>query len=155
MSTTGVPPSGPLRPSMEYGANALTAPTTPSRRMPVVDKTKVDPQLRAAAENMEAMFLDYMMKVMRQSIPKNELDLENPATEIYRGMMDSETAQKAAKAGGIGIADQIIAYMQEQRYNQMRPPTGQVARAPAGEHGKIDQVKIGQGGQDEGRTNGQ
>jgi len=71
---------------------------------------------------MEAMFLDYMLKVMRQTVPKGELDLESPATEIYRGMLDTETAQKAARAGGIGLADQIIAYLQPQSYNQNQGP---------------------------------
>ena len=66
---------------------------------------------------MEAMFLDYMMKVMRETVPKGEMDLENPATGIYRGMLDSELAQKAVKSGGIGLADQVIAYLDSQRYN--------------------------------------
>ena len=94
----------------------LTAPITPGHRLPVVDKSKVDPQTLKAAEGMEAMFLDYMMKVMRQTVPKNDMDLESPATNIYRGMMDAETAQKAAHAGGVGLADQIIAYLESQRY---------------------------------------
>jgi Rod binding domain-containing protein len=65
---------------------------------------------------MEAMFIDYMMKVMRESVPKEDMDLESPATSIYRGMQDSEFAQKAARAGGIGLADQIVAYLESQRY---------------------------------------
>lgn len=69
-----------------------------------------------AAEGMEAMFLDYMMKVMRQTVPKNDMDLQSPATEIYQGMLDSETAQKAARTGGIGLADQIVAYLESRRY---------------------------------------
>ena len=44
------------------------------------------------------------------------MDLESPATEIYRSMLDSENAQKAVRAGGIGLSDQIIAYMEAQRY---------------------------------------
>jgi Rod binding domain-containing protein len=60
-----------------------------------------------------------MMKVMRQTVPKNEMDLESPASEIYRGMMDSEYAQKAAHHGGIGLADQIIAYLDTQGYNHL------------------------------------
>lgn len=111
-----LPLSPPNRDRMEWGANALAAPTTPGRRVPVVDKTQVDPRTLEAAQGMEAMFLDYMMKVMRQTVPKNEMDLESPATEIYRSMMDSETAQKAARAGGVGLADQLVAYLESQRY---------------------------------------
>jgi flagellar protein FlgJ len=84
--------------------------------MPVVDREHADPQIVKAAEGMEAMFLDYMMKVMRETVPKNEMDLESPATGIYRSMMDTEIAQKAAHAGGVGLAEQIIAYLDSQRY---------------------------------------
>lgn len=106
---------------MEFGANALSAPTTPGNRVAVVDKSKVDPQIREAAEGMEAMFLDYMMKVMRETVPKSDMDLESPATAIYRGLQDSEIARNTAKAGGIGLADQLIAYLESQRYTL---PTG-------------------------------
>ena len=82
-----------------------------------IDRSQVDPMIVQAAEGMESMFLDYMMKVMRQSVPKNEMDLSNPATEIYQGMLDSETAQRAARTGGVGLADQIIAYLDSRRYN--------------------------------------
>lgn len=109
---------------MEWGANALTAPQTPSKRLPHVDRSHVDPQIVQAAEGMETMFLDYLMKTMRQTVPKNEMDLENPATEIYRGMLDTEYAQKAAHAGGVGLSDTIIAYMAPESYTL---PQGQVS----------------------------
>jgi Rod binding domain-containing protein len=86
----------------------------------VVDKSKVDPQTLKAAEGMEAMFLDYMMNVMRKTVPKESMDLENTGTEVYRSMLDSEVAQKAARAGGVGLADQIVAYLESQRYNYMQ-----------------------------------
>ena len=105
---------------MDWGANALSAPTTPSNRLPTVDRSKADPQIVAAAEGMEAMFLDYLMKTMRQTVPKHDMDLESPATEIYRSMLDSETAQKAARTGGVGLADPIIAYLESQRYTGSR-----------------------------------
>jgi flagellar protein FlgJ len=102
---------------MDWGDSALKAPTTPPRRMPKVDRSQVNPEIVKAAEGMEAMFIDYMMKVMRQTVPKNDMDLESPATEIYQGMLDSEYSQQAAHHGGIGLAEQIIAYLDTQGYN--------------------------------------
>ena len=99
----------------------VTGSSTPGRRVSVVDRSKVDPQVVQVAEGMETMFLDYMMKIMRQSVPKEEGDLESAATGIYRNLLDSEYAQKAAHAGGIGLADQIIAYLDSQRYDGNRP----------------------------------
>jgi Rod binding domain-containing protein len=105
---------------LDYGANALAAPTTPGHRVAVVDRSKVDPGTLQAAEGMEAMFLDYMMKVMRETVPKNDMDLESSASGIYRSLQDSEIAHKAAKQGGIGLADQLIAYLESQRYTLPR-----------------------------------
>jgi len=108
-----------LRPQV-YSGEARNAPTTPSQQVPVIDRTKVNPETVAAAEGMEAMFLDYMFKVMRESVPKSEMSLDSPASDIYRSMLDSEVAQKAARAGGVGLSDQIIAYLETRRYNQFQ-----------------------------------
>lgn len=96
----------------------MTAPISMGRvASPAIDHAQVDPEVLKAAQGMEAMFLDYMMKVMRQTVPKNEMNLESPATEVYRSMLDSETAQRAARGVGIGLADQIIAYLQPESYH--------------------------------------
>ncbi len=103
----------------------------------MVDRSKVDPGLVQAAEGLEAMFLDYMMKVMRQTIPKNDLDLESPATEIYRSMLDGETARVAARTGGVGLADQIIASVEGRRYTGKKggyPPMGRPDPSTGGTH---------------------
>jgi Rod binding domain-containing protein len=111
----------PLSPQIERGpgarANAMTAPQTPSLRAPTVDRTKVDPKIIEAADGLETMFMDYLMKTMRETVPKNDMDLENGATAIYRGMLDQEYAQKAVKAGGVGLSDTIIAYLAPESYN--------------------------------------
>jgi peptidoglycan hydrolase FlgJ len=93
----------------------FSPPTSPERQTAVVDRAKLPPEMVEAAEGMEAMFIDYMMKVMRESVPKTDMGLDSPATGIYRSMQDTEMAQNAARAGGIGLADQILAYMQNQR----------------------------------------
>lgn len=114
---------------MENGANALSAPITPGNRIPVIDKSKVDPQILKVAQGFESMFLELMLKEMRKTIPKNEFDLESPATEIYRGMMDEESVAKTVKGGGVGLADQIVAYLQTEGYTnrQAHPPKDLVA----------------------------
>ena len=134
MNTVSPRPSQPLtmlQQRMDWGDNALTAPVTPGNRVAVVDKSKVDPKILEAAQGMETMFLDYMMKTMRASVPKNEMDLSNPATDIYQGMLDSETAKTAAKQGGVGLADQLVAYLVSQSYTQQ----GREHGAPESVHG--------------------
>lgn len=124
----------PLSIPLNRGDNALTAPITPGKRIQAVDRTKVDPKIVQAAEGMEGMFLDYLMKVMRSTVPKSEMSMESPATDIYRSMLDSEIAQKAARTQGVGLADQIIAYLQPESYHQPKgsysPATSQ-RKAPS------------------------
>ena len=122
----------------------MSAPTTPGRRLPVVDRTKVDPELVKAAEGMEAMFLDYLMETMRKTVDRHPLDLDNDASLIYRNMLDSESAKTAARAGGIGIADLIIAYMAPPRYTVTGGNDSLPGGAPSASQART-------GGTDEGR----
>lgn len=115
-----LPPSPHLASPQLDSAKPLTASATPGKRIAAVDRSKADPRIVEAAEGMEAMFLDYMMQVMRQTVPKNEMGLDNMGTQVYQGMLDHEYAQKAAKTGGFGLADQIIANLQPQSYNLTR-----------------------------------
>ena len=78
----------------------------------------IDPAIKKAAEGLESLFLDTMFRTMRNTVQKSELSLDNSATEIYRGMLDSEVAKSSAKNNsGIGLADQIVAYLESRGYN--------------------------------------
>lgn len=109
------------------GPIALGQPGSPPSSQSLHKGPEIDPRKHAenveAAKGFEGMFLDYMMQVMRQTVPKNEMDLENSASEIYRSMLDSEYVQKAVQRGGIGLADQIVAYLEGQQYNLGRGST--------------------------------
>jgi len=82
-----------------------------------MDRSSVDPAIVKAAQGLESLFIDYMMQSMRKTIPKNDMDLESGATDIYRSMLDGEMARRAAESRGIGLTDQIIAYLMTERYN--------------------------------------
>ena len=76
----------------------------------------VDPTIRKAAEGLESMFMNTMMQAMRNTVQDSEFSMENQATKIYRGMLDSEISQTAARTNSIGLADQIIAYLEQRGY---------------------------------------
>lgn len=105
--------------SLNNDRRAFSPPSLQEGEAPraATNRSKVAPEVVKAAEGMEAMFVDFMMKVMRETVPKNEMDLESPATGIYRGMLDSEYAQSAVRHGGIGLADQIIDYLAARDYH--------------------------------------
>jgi Rod binding domain-containing protein len=131
--------------------NSVTPAPVRAMRLEPIDRSKVDPQILQAADGMEAMFVDYMYKVMRQTVPKDELTADSPATEIYQGMLDSEVAQKAAKTKGLGLSDQIIAYLNSRSYTGAGGTGARMTPAGAAEnYSKISREK--DIGKDEAQT---
>lgn len=111
-------------------------------------KSLADPELVRAAEGMETMFLDYMMSVMRKTVPKSELGLNSQATEIYQGMLDSEMANRAGRTGGVGLADMIIAHMNPEIYNETRLIEAGTGGTHAGQQSNGKQHRVSRGVQD-------
>lgn len=66
--------------------------------------------LRATAQQFEAMFLQEMMRTMRQATIKSDL-LESSAMETYEGLFDKEVAMQMAKRGGMGLAEVMVKQM--------------------------------------------
>jgi flagellar protein FlgJ len=67
------------------------------------------------AEQFESMFLQMMLKSMRDALPKEGLFSSNDM-DTYTEMADQQIAVNMAKSGGIGLADVIA--------RQLRPDVG-------------------------------
>jgi murein DD-endopeptidase MepM/ murein hydrolase activator NlpD len=65
-------------------------------------------ELRAAAAEFESLFINQMMKSMRETIGKSELFHGGNAEDIYTSMLDTELSKSMAKSGGIGLADMLL-----------------------------------------------
>jgi flagellar protein FlgJ len=68
---------------------------------------------RAAAQQFEALFLNMMLKSMREATPKEGL-FDDSNTELYTSMLDSQLSQSLSKGKGIGLADMLVRQMQMQ-----------------------------------------
>lgn len=68
---------------------------------------------RAAAQQFEALFLNMMLKSMRDATPKEGLS-DNSNTQMYTSMLDSQLAQSLSKGKGIGLADMMLRQMRIQ-----------------------------------------
>lgn len=65
--------------------------------------------LEKSAREFEAVFLNTLLKAMRQTVPTNDLFNGDGATKFYRQMHDAEIAKTMANGnGGMGIADMIV-----------------------------------------------
>jgi flagellar protein FlgJ len=63
-------------------------------------------QLKRAAAEFESFFIYYMLKSMRQAIPKGGL-LDSRHRDTYTGLLDQEVASLAARRGGFGLGKAI------------------------------------------------
>lgn len=64
-------------------------------------------ELLRASQEFEAYFLSYLMKVMRETVPKGEFT-SNPMGDMYYSFYDEEIGKRAAQAGGIGLSAYVL-----------------------------------------------
>jgi flagellar protein FlgJ len=65
-------------------------------------------QLRATAHEVESIFLQQMLKTMRQAFPSGRAPLSGTGQRVYQEMMDEHMGRALAKGGGIGLADLLV-----------------------------------------------
>ena len=70
--------------------------------------------LRETAQQFEALFLQMMMKSMRESIVKSELS-ESNTMETFEGMFDKEVSVQLAKKNSVGLADMLVKNFEQQQ----------------------------------------
>lgn len=83
--------------------------------------------LKEAATQFEAMFINMMMKSMREATPQEGM-LDNQQTKMFTGMLDQQMSQNLAKRG-MGLADVLVRQLGAQAM-------GQQALAIGGEGGQ-------------------
>ena len=81
---------------------------------PTDKKAKDLASLRESSRQFEALLLTEMLKSMRQSVPDGGLFEKNNSTEIFRDMLDSETAKAASRGKGLGIGEAMYKQMAAQ-----------------------------------------
>ncbi|MBU1567407.1 MAG: rod-binding protein [Proteobacteria bacterium] len=81
---------------------------------PITDKkTKDLDSLRESSREFEALLLMEMLKSMRKSVPEGGLFDKDTSSEIFRDMLDSETAKAASRGKGLGIGEAMYKQMAE------------------------------------------
>ncbi len=66
------------------------------------------PQLKEACAELESLFISYLLKEMRATIPKTGLISGGRAEEIYTSMLDSEISKEIASQRGIGLSSLFL-----------------------------------------------
>ena len=64
-------------------------------------------EIKKVARDFEALYLNMMLKSMRQTVSEDKVTGGGKAEETYRFLLDQEYTNAAAKRGGVGIAKMI------------------------------------------------
>lgn len=75
---------------------------------------------RATAEDFETTFINTMFETMFNGVGADGPLGNGPGTGIWRSFLTNEYAKTFAKAGGIGIADQVYRALIEQQAAQSK-----------------------------------
>lgn len=82
-------------------------------------KTNDPKALKAAAQQFEALFLQMMLKSMREATPKEGM-FDSEQTRMYESLLDQQLAQVMSSKKGIGLA----AVLERQMTQQSAEPSG-------------------------------
>ena len=69
---------------------------------------------RETAQQFEALFIQMMMKSMRDSVVKSDLS-ENAPLDSYQSMFDKEVSVQLAKRNSMGLADMLVKNLEQQQ----------------------------------------
>jgi len=78
---------------------------------PAAAPTPVPARIRETAEAFEASFLSQMLKPMFEGLSTEAPFGGGEAEGTWRGFLVEAMAKQTVKAGGIGLADQVVAQM--------------------------------------------
>ena len=64
-------------------------------------------EVEKACEDMESLFISYLLKEMRATVPKSGFINGGKGEEIYTSMLDSQLAKELASGRGIGLSQML------------------------------------------------
>jgi len=69
---------------------------------------KANAQVKKACCELESLFVSYLLKEMRATIPKSGFISGGKAEEIYTSMLDDQLAKELSFKGGIGLSSMLL-----------------------------------------------
>ncbi|NCF76437.1 MAG: mannosyl-glycoprotein endo-beta-N-acetylglucosamidase [Proteobacteria bacterium] len=107
--------------------------------------------IEEVASQFEALFIQQMMKSMRDAVPKSDF-MHSDHLETYQSMADQQMAVSLSQQGGIGIARMLVEQMQSKGFissaqnSEVDTPAAQ-EKQPESFRG-VDSIWVNTGGDD-------
>jgi len=67
--------------------------------------------LKEAAVQFESLFIQQMLKEMRNTVPESDLFGKRNAEKLFQSLYDEQLAIEMAQSGGIGLSEMIYKQM--------------------------------------------
>ena len=109
-------------------ANNLALDTNNLADLRVAAKQNSPEALKATAKQFEALFVNMMMKSMRDATPQDGIT-DSPQSKMFTSMLDEQMSEKIANRG-IGLADMLVRQMSQNGHSS-GPAAGQAAEPGA------------------------
>lgn len=87
--------------------NGLAVDTQGLDKLRLQSKQSPDQALKGAAQQFEQVFLNMMLKSMREATPQDGM-FDSEQTKMFTGMLDQQLAQSMSSGHGIGLADVMV-----------------------------------------------
>lgn len=98
-------------PGTEIGS--LAADSQSLNKLRLQAKQSPDQALKAVAKQFETVFLNMMLKSMREATPQDGM-FDSEQTKMFTGMLDQQMAQNMASRG-VGLADVMVRQLSQQK----------------------------------------
>jgi flagellar protein FlgJ len=89
-------------------------------------KQSPEKALQGAAQQFEQVFLNMMLKSMREATPQETM-FDNDQTKMFTGMLDQQLSQSMSTGHGVGLADIMVRQL---RHSSMNPDSIKADAAP-------------------------
>ena len=89
----------------------LSALTLRANQLKVIPKTKGvsnEAKLRETSSEFEAIFIQQMLKTMRETSFESDLLPKSEGEKIFRSLLDEQYANLSAKSGNLGLGEMIF-----------------------------------------------
>lgn len=106
----------------------LTPDTRSLELLRVQARQSPDQALKAAARQFESVFLNMMLKSMREATPQDDM-FGSEQTRMFTGMLDQQLAQSMSNRG-IGLADIMVRQLRGQTTENQPPIPDPLLRSP-------------------------
>ena len=97
-----------MKVSMPLPLSVLTLDAGRFKAAPEIKGVSNDAKLRETASEFEAIFIQQMLKTMRETSFESDMLPKSEGEKIFRSLLDEQYANLSAKSGSLGLGEMIF-----------------------------------------------